>query len=802
MAYDPPTSNGSAGVVLTQISLRRSVPLLLALFALLYTLLVMTLYLPRSINETLLNWHDRTDQMLMLMRNDFAEHLSKGRHDEIRDRLNNLASFAGIRWAGLIDEQGQITATTAHAETRAEQHRLLRERPLQLASGLPLWQERTPYHYLTLYPLTHSSQAALLLVDLDFTPLLEQTRRNAWHYLIQTLAALLLLSLMLNKLYELLITRRLGLIDKATQRFSETQIPEPPIDRGLDEIGQLARTVSQMTRQLYERQQALQDSERLMRDLIDTVPVGMLVVDRHMAIEQANTAAAALFACPASELQNSRLRDWLVEEYAIRHVQQRPANTALELTGYCKGQQIPLEITCTPFQRKGQPFYLLLLKDITQRRQAEQQLRFLAHFDPLTRLANRHYLVQRLEQLLTQGDSLSLLYLDIDHFKRINDTLGHEIGDALLVETANRLRHLCPPHSLLARSGGDEFVILLEGVASPEAIKVAEHLLRGLQQPLQIRQYECLAYPSIGITSSDGHLNANELLKQADLALYAAKDAGRNQLAVYDHHLSAAAAQRRQLEQDLRFALEHQEFVLYYQPQVDAQGQIQVMEALLRWQSPERGLVPPDVFIPILEDSGLIIDTTRWVFREACRQVREWALQGQSLRIAVNLSSLDFRQADLAGVLLNTLEEEGVQAEQIELEITESALLNTDSQVQDTLSRLKAAGLLLLLDDFGTGYASLTYLQQFHVDGIKIDRQFVDGLPDSPQSLALVRGILTMAQHLGLHVVAEGVENAQQAAFLREHGCPSLQGYYFERPRPASHWSQHWPAQLPITPSS
>lgn len=785
--------------MLTRMSLRRSVPLLLAVFALLYTLLVMTLYLPRSISDNLGGWRDRTDQILNVMRGGLGEHLRHGRLDEIRNRLQGLSGFACIRWVGVLDGQGQIVGATAMAEMRAEQQRLELDSPRQkqLASGSTIWQEHGPQRYLALYPLGPQQQnhTPVLIVDVDFTPLLDQTRRAAWNYLTQTLAALLLLSLMLNKLCELLITRRLALIDQATQRFAEHQIPEAAADRGTDEIGQLARTFSRMTHQLHDKQKALQESEQLMRDLIDTVPIGMLVLDRHMRIEQANTAAAALFACPTLELQGNRLRDWLVEENAIRQMQQRPANTALELTGYCRDQQIPLEITCTPFQRKGQLFYLLLVKDITERRQAEQQLRFLAHFDPLTRLANRHYLVQRLEQLLTQGSPLSLLYLDLDHFKRINDTLGHEIGDALLVETAGRLRQLCPPHSLLARSGGDEFVILLEGSELEEARQLAERLLEALQQPMTIRQYECPAYPSIGITNSDGRLSANELLKQADLALYAAKDGGRNRLAVYDQRLGAAAERRRQLEQELRRALDNQEFILHYQPQVDHEGVPQVMEALLRWQQPGRGLIPPDAFIPILEDSGMIIETTRWVFRQACRQVRQWADEGHEVRIAVNLSSLDFRQADLAGSLLGILAEERALPSQLELEITESALLDTDAQVQDTLSRLKTAGILLLLDDFGTGYASLTYLQQFHFDGIKIDRQFVDGLPDSPQSVALVRGILTMASHLGLHVVAEGVENEQQAAFLRQHGCPSLQGYYFDRPRPAQHWSEQWPQQ-------
>ncbi|WP_049338946.1 putative bifunctional diguanylate cyclase/phosphodiesterase, partial [Stutzerimonas stutzeri] len=227
-------------------------------------------------------------------------------------------------------------------------------------------------------------------------------------------------------------------------------------------------------------------------------------------------------------------------------------------------------------------------------------------------------------------------------------------------------------------------------------------------------------------------------------------------------------------------------FVLHYQAQVNAQGEPEVMEALLRWNSPERGLVPPGEFIPVLEESGMIIEATRWVVREACRQACRWHAMGHPLRIAINLSPLDFRQADLAGSLLAILAEEGASPDMLELEITESALLEADEHVQQTLGRLKAAGLPLLLDDFGTGYASLTYLQRFRFDGIKIDREFVSGLPDSEQSVALVRGILTMASHLGLHVVAEGVENERQAAFLRLNGCPSLQGFHYARPQPAA----------------
>ncbi len=437
---------------------------------------------------------------------------------------------------------------------------------------------------------------------------------------------------------------------------------------------------------------------------------------------------------------------------------------------------------------------------------AEHQLNAMTHYDPLTNLFNGRAFTEMVTQVLAvraERQALAVLVVDLDNFKRINDSLGHEIGDKLLVQIGDRLGRLMPEHALLSRSGGDEFMLLLDGSDHARAEQLAQCIIEGFQPPVRIGQYECYVSPSIGVAISDGRHSASDLLRQVDLALYSAKDAGRNCTVVYNESLSEAAAQRHELEQALRRALDHDEFVLHYQPQVNAQGEPEVMEALLRWASPERGLVPPGVFIPVLEDSGLIIEATRWVFREACRQACRWHAMGHALRIAVNLSPLDFRQADLAGSLLAILEEEGASASMLELEVTESALLEADEHVQQTLGRLKAAGLPLLLDDFGTGYASLTYLQRFRFDGIKIDREFVSGLPDSEQSVALVRGILTMASHLGLHVVAEGVENERQAAFLRLNGCPSLQGFHYARPLPAAqcrlqHGNRPITLQLPL----
>lgn len=779
--------------MLTHLSLRRSLPLLLGLGALLFSVLLVTTLLPRSLDEAQRTWRNHVNQSLILLQSSLADHLRQGRQAELENDLADLASLADVRWAMVLDGRQQVIAATR-----------LGLRPGQLGvpdqatlAGYAVdnrsdWLAHGEQRFLAIYPLGRvdlqgAPSGEVLLVSLDFAPVLQHTRSNAWLYLGQTLLLLLLLGLLLNYLYSRLVTRRLARLEQAARRFASGQLQQPADVDGTDEIGQLAATFNQMMVQLQARQAALQESEELLRKLIDAAPVGMLVVDDELRVIQANPAAAALFGCAAEELLGQIPEDRLVPSNARQRLLQAPPSRAVQLNAWRGDEQVPLEISLTPFLRHGQSLRLVLLRDISERLQAEQRLRFLAHFDPLTHLANRNYVQQRLEQLLDARCPLSLLFLDIDHFKRINDSLGHEIGDRLLVEIAERLGTLLPERALLARSGGDEFVLLLEGFAEEPAMQLAERLCLLFEQPFRVRQYQCRVSASIGLAVASGQPgSASELLKQVDLALYAAKDAGRNRVACFTPQLAEAAEDRQQLEEDLRQALQHDELVLHYQAKVDGQGRVNAMEALLRWQSPGRGLVPPNQFIPVLEESGLIIEATRWVFRQACRQARLWAEQGASLRVAVNLSPLDFRQSDLAGSLLQILAEEGAESDWLELEITESALLDADASVLSCLQRLRAAGLPLFLDDFGTGYASLSYLRRFPFDGIKIDRQFVSGLPDCTQSVALVRGMLTMAHQLGLQVVAEGVENERQAAFLRLNGCNQLQGFYYARPLPAA----------------
>lgn len=778
--------------MLRRLSLRRSIPLLLALFGLLAVLLLTGLNMPRLERDLEATWQRHASEILALQQANLSDHLRQQRLKELQTALADLASLEGVRWASVIDRQLAPLASSRLDREPARQP-WLAEMPLaaQIAHGRPQWHPLGGHRFVALYPLrapqglTQTPEHALL-VEWNFAPMLARQTRNAWLQLGETLLLLLALGALLNQLYDRLVTRRLAALGQVADAFATGQRQRRADDRGNDEIGQLARRCNRMFEQLESDRRALQDSEQQLRSLIDAAPVGMLVVDDQGRIDAANPAAALLFARDAGQLHGVALGALLLEPDAWTRLATQ-ANRCLEFNARRQHGSFPVEVSCTPFQRGGQPLQLLLVRDISDRKQAESRLHHLAHFDSLTGAANRAQLLARLEQGLQQHQAQALLFLDLDHFKHINDTLGHDVGDLLLRGVTERLRRHAPAEALLARLGGDEFVILLQGALSEQAEALAERLLEAFRQPFQVRQYELFSSPSIGITvQQGGQGSATQLLKQADLALYHAKGSGRNRLAHFDNRLAEEADLRHQLEDELRHALAHDEFELYYQPQVDGDGRPRSFEALLRWHSPSRGLVSPGLFMPVLEDSGLILAATRWTFRQACRQLRQWQDMGLDWGIAVNLSPLDFRQSDLAGTLLTIIAEERAPAWRLELEITESSLLDADQQIIDCLLTLKAAGLSLFLDDFGTGYASLAYLQRFPFDGVKIDRQFVAGLPEQRESTALVRGILMIAGQLGMRVIAEGVENERQAAFLRLNGCHCLQGFLFGRPQTAA----------------
>ena len=431
--------------------------------------------------------------------------------------------------------------------------------------------------------------------------------------------------------------------------------------------------------------------------------------------------------------------------------------------------------------------------DITERKTLEEQLTHQAFHDALTRLPNRALFMDRLDHALARSaraeETVAVLFLDLDNFKVVNDSLGHKVGDQLLVSVGRRLLQCVRAADTVARLGGDEFTLLLEDVHSAdEAIEVARRIADILATPFTLGGREVYQNTSVGIAISAADERPDDLLRNADLAMYQAKNNGKARYAVYEPSLNHRAWERLQSETDLRRALEAKELVLHYQPVVQlSTGQITEVEALVRWQHPERGLIPPAEFIPLAEESGLILPLGRWVLLEACRQVREWQeMPGAAdLAVSVNLSPRQFRHPRLVDEIKEGLEETGLAPRHLKLEITESAGLENTQLTLATLVELKEAGIQLAIDDFGTGYSALNYLKHYPIDSLKLDRSFVSGLGTNLADTAIIHAVLAFARTLNLKVIAEGIETADQAVQLSDLGCKWGQGFYFAKPMPA-----------------
>ncbi len=441
--------------------------------------------------------------------------------------------------------------------------------------------------------------------------------------------------------------------------------------------------------------------------------------------------------------------------------------------------------------------YVCFFSDISERKASEQRIHRLAYYDALTQLPNRTLFQDRLHNALQHGERhqewVVLMFLDLDRFKPINDSLGHAAGDRMLKEVAVRLAACVDGDDTVARMGGDEFTLLLQSDTSREgalkrAIHVGEQILASLAQPFILEGREFFVSASIGIALSpqDGS-ELSQLMKNADTAMYHAKERGKNNFQFYQADMNASALERLELESDLRHALEQGEFRLYYQPQFSGDGKrLTGAEALLRWQHPSRGLVPPNDFIPVLEELGLVVQVGEWVLREACRQLSHWhQAKVRVPKISVNLSARQFAEGDLGPRIASILRDSGIPPACLELELTESILMEDVANAMQTLASLKRLGVCLAIDDFGTGYSSLNYLKQFPIDVLKIDRSFVDGLPHGEQDGQIARAIIAMAHSLNLTVIAEGVETLAQLDFLRGHACDEVQGFLLGRPMPA-----------------
>ncbi|MGC4061121.1 MAG: EAL domain-containing protein [Aquabacterium sp.] len=589
----------------------------------------------------------------------------------------------------------------------------------------------------------------------------------------------------------------------------------------LDEHGKLSRmigTAQDITEQ-KRRHAEMQRSETKFRTLYDSISDAVMVSNDTGVIE-CNQATLDLFGCTTKqafmgsraglEMSPPRQEDGsdsatLAREYVAKAMREGGFRFEWLHRRLDNGEVFPCEVWLSPMEMDGQLCVQGIVRDITARRAAEQKIQWLAFYDELTRLPNRRLASDRLGQALAvcrrSRELGAIMMLDLDNFKTLNDTQGHDAGDRLLVEAASRIQACVREDDTVARFGGDEFVVLIEGLgldeatAAPHAEMVAEKILASFGKPFNVsaggRGFRSTC--SIGVALFKGHeLNIDELLKQADVALYQAKGAGRNMVRFFSPEMQAMIESHSAMEAAMHHGLQNSEFQLFYQPQLNGSGKLIGAEALLRWFPQGQPPVSPAQFIPLAEETGLIVPLGLWVIQTACAQLHAWSAQPHTreLVLAINVSARQFRQPDFVKTVRDSLWRHGVNPALLKLELTESVVLDNVDEVIDRMMQIKALGVTFSLDDFGTGFSSLSYLKRLPLDQVKIDQSFVRDVTTDPSDAAIVRAILAMSRSLGMQAIAEGVETREQLAFLMAHGCEHYQGYLFGKPMPTDAWDK------------
>jgi diguanylate cyclase (GGDEF)-like protein len=542
---------------------------------------------------------------------------------------------------------------------------------------------------------------------------------------------------------------------------------------------------------LAEKTKKLQTSESNFRQVIEKDVDGIVIVDDNGMVRYVNPSAQNLF--------KQQLQDLIGKPFGYPIVAGEASEVEIPRADAAPAMA-ELRVFLTDWEGEGA--FLAHFRDVTVYKHMLEELnkareleRYLAYYDNLTGLPNRQLFYDRLRHAISQGKryglKMAVMFLDLDGFKSVNDRLGHQVGDQLLKAMATRLKQNLRESDTISRLGGDEFTIVLEHISQMEDVaKIGQKILDTLAKPLKIEDHEFAVTASIGISiyPNDGP-DVDSLLRCADFAMYRAKRKGKNNYEFFNTSMDTVAFERIELENHLRSAVKNGEMLLHYQPQVDLKsGEFTGVEALLRWQHPQLGLLMPSKFIPLAEETGLIVPIGEWILRSACAQARSWQKAGmKNLNVAVNLSARQFRAMDLKEIVGVALAESGLAPENLVLEITETdAMQNVESTIS-TLKSLKEMGVKIAIDDFGTGYASLSYLKRFPIDVLKIDRSFVNGLHDFHDDWAITSTIISLAHRLKLQVLAEGIENAEQIAYLRSLKCNMIQGFYISRPLPAEY---------------
>lgn len=540
-------------------------------------------------------------------------------------------------------------------------------------------------------------------------------------------------------------------------------------------------------------------SERKFRSVIESANDSIILSDRTGTIISWNKGAELIFGFTEKEALGKNLQIIIPDKFKVAHQQgmeryllsgePKVIGNTVELEGLRKdGSEFQIELSLAAWQEDGHVYFSSIIRDITERKRNEKKINQMVYRDPLTGLPNRLLLNDRLSQALELADetkqTIGIMFIDLDRFKYINDTLGHAVGDQLLIEIAKRIESCVGKNDTVCRQGGDEFIVLIPNTTADEVSKIAQQIVDLFSSSVMVNEQELFVTPSIGIAMYPGDgRDIETLIKNADTAMYRVKEQGKNNFQFYTPEMNEAVTKKMKLEIGLRKALERDEFKIVYQPQIDVEtGGIIGVEALLRWHHPEWGTISPAEFIPIAEETGLILQIGEWVLHGACLQNKEWQNAGYApLRMAVNISSRQFQQSDLVERVSRILKETELAPQYLELELTESIIQDSKYAVAK-MQVLKEMGIHLSIDDFGTGYSSLSYLKTFPIHTLKIDQSFTRNIYADPKDASLVETIIAMAHNLDLKVIAEGVETEEQLQFLQQKQCNEAQGYYFSRP--------------------
>ena len=771
-------------LALTRPSIGRRMALLILAFSSVVTLVFTALQLSIEFNRDVRDIEAQLTQIRSSYSKSLANSLWVGSKHDVALQLEGINRLPDMQYSEVLSEQNQVVAQTGK--------RMVGRAP----------RIETPLYY------THRNQPVYvgkLLTVASLDGAYQRLKDKVIVILLSQFTKTLLVSLFILFLFQWLVGRYLKHIADYSETLQAHQLDQPlALNRrqqnnpAEDELDLVVGAINTMRSNLHASTQDLRLSEQYRTTLFETSPIGLALARMDGTLVDVNPAYARIIGRTVPEVRG--LTYWEItpqfyadqEQAQLRSLQESGHYGPYEKEYIHKdGHLVPVRLSGLVIERDGKPHIWSSVEDISERKLAEEHIWKQANFDTLTGLPNRDMFHDRMQQEMLKTEraqsQLALLLIDLDQFKEVNDALGHDVGDTLLQATAQRIRGCVRDSDTVARLGGDEFAVIISELAetATNLDEIAQKLIVELAAPYRLGDEIVHVSASIGISLYPNDASAIDvLLKTADQAMYAAKNLGRNCFSYFTAAMQDAAQTRLRLSGDLRLALERNEFLLHYQPQVSVEtGRVTGVEALVRWQHPEKGLIPPNLFIPIAEDTGLILPLGAWVMRTACQQLKKWHESGMiEVKMSVNLSARQFRQEGLATCVSALLAEMGLPAELLELEITESLAMDNPQENAVTLKSLRDIGVSVAIDDFGTGHSSLGYLKDFPISRLKLDRTFIMHIETEPSDAIIVSAAVNLAHALGMDVVAEGVETVKQVEYLARLDCDIIQGYYYSQP--------------------